>query len=53
MVEIKYVVRFFKDDKYLYSIHCDENVLDDLISSAKEKGESVKVIAYKPDEVVV
>ena len=49
MVEIKYVVRFFINDQYLYSVHCDQEILDDVIKNAKENGQTVKVIAYKND----
>lgn len=47
MDSIKYVVRFFLDDKYLYSVHCDADTLDDLLADAKENGKNVKVLAYK------
>ncbi len=50
MSDLKFVVRFFKDDLYLYSVHCDQSILDDLISKAKEDGQNVKVVAYKSDE---
>lgn len=47
MDSIRYVVRFFLDDKYLYSIHCDVNTLDDLLLDAKDSGKTVKIVAYK------
>ncbi len=46
---IRYVVRFFNDDQYLYSVHCGQSVLDDLIAQAKDSGLNVKVVAYKSD----
>ena len=49
MSQIKYVIRFFKDDMYHYSIHCSPEVLDDLLAKAKEDGLNVKVLAYKSD----
>lgn len=45
--DVKYVIRFFKDDKYLYSIHCSKECLDDLTEKAKQAGETVKIVAYK------
>lgn len=50
MSEIKYVVRFFQDDQYLYSVHCDSLILDDVVKKAKDVGQNVKIIAYKSDE---
>lgn len=47
MDSIKYVVRFFLDNKYLYSIHCDADSLDDLLLDAKDRGKTVKIVAYK------
>lgn len=47
MDSIKYVVRFFLDEKYLYSVHCDVDAIDDLLADAKERGRTVKVVAYK------
>ena len=47
MDSIKYVVRFFLDDKYLYSVHCDIDSLDDLLLDAKDRGKTVKILAYK------
>lgn len=49
MVEIKYVVRFFKDDQYLYSVHCDQEVLDEIVAKADADGQKVKIVAYKND----
>ena len=47
MSEIRYVVRFFDEhEKYLYSIHCDQLILDELLNGAKEDGKKVKVVAY-------
>ena len=50
MEQLKYVVRYFKDDQYLYSVHCDELILDDLIMRAKDNGYNVKIVAYKDVE---
>ena len=47
MDTIKYVVRFFLDDKYLYSVHCDIDSLDELLADARENGRNFKVVAYK------
>lgn len=47
MDSIKYVVRIFLDDKYLYSVHCDIDTIDELLADAKERGRNVKVVAYK------
>lgn len=52
MSEIKYVIRFFKDDKYLYSVHCDDVVLSDIVEKAKCDGQTVKVVAYKSESEV-
>lgn len=49
MDSIRYVVRFFNDDQYLYSVHCGQSVLDDLLAEAKNIGYTVKVVAYKSD----
>lgn len=49
MDSIRYVVRFFNDDQYLYSVHCGQSVLDDLLAEAKNIGYTVKVVAYKFD----
>lgn len=47
MSNIKYVIRFFKDDMYLYSVHCSPDVLDELLEGAKEFGYEFKVLAYR------
>ena len=49
MDKIKYVVRFFLHDQYLYSVHCDQLILDEILENAKNEGKSVKVLAYKSD----
>ena len=48
--ELKFIVRFFADDTYLYSIHCGKDILDEIVSSAKKDGKSVKIVAYKDSE---
>lgn len=49
MDSVMYVVRFFLDNKYLYSIHCSADTLDDLLLDAKDNGKTVKIVAYKRD----
>lgn len=49
MDSIRYVVRFFSDNQYLYSIHCGHDILDTVIQDAKDSGYSVKVVAYNSD----
>ena len=50
MSELKYVVRFFKDDQYLYSIHCDHEVLNEIVAKADADGQKIKIVAYVSDE---
>lgn len=50
MSEIRYVVRYYSDGNYLYSVHCSARILDDLICKAKDIGHTVKVLAYEFDE---
>lgn len=50
MSELKYVVRFFKDDQYLYSIHCDHEVLNEIVAKAEVDGQKIKIVAYTSDE---
>ena len=50
MSELRYVVRFFKDSRYSYSVHCDQHVLDDLLEYGRNEGFTFKVIAYDAKE---
>lgn len=50
MSDIRYVVRFFNAaDNYLYSVHCSVDILDQILSDAKDSGLKFKVVAYKLD----
>ena len=50
MSELKYVVLIFKDDQYLYSIHCDHEVLNEILAKADADDQKVKIVAYTSDE---
>lgn len=50
MSEIMYVVRYYSDGNYLYSVHCSSRILDDLVNKARSNGHTVKVLAYEKVE---
>lgn len=49
MLDIKYVVRFYKNEKYLYSVHCSPDILDDILRGVDDPDIKTKVIAYKSE----